>query len=232
MSGVPDFVGRVFGPLTVIGRAPPKDYARTWRCACECGLEVDKREFDLLHRAPRACRHARRPEIVTVDGVEAAAIRIAPGVVALVDPCDAHLAAFKWYANRKRGYTTYAVHTPVGAGQKYVFLHRVVLGLTDSALIVDHVNGNGLDCRRSNLRLATVSQNGANRKLQRNNTSGYRGVFWHKPSGSWRAQIKSLGRRYALGSFPSVEAAAKAYDAAARSHFGAFARLNFPEITP
>lgn len=155
-------------------------------------------------------------------------IPLTRGKVALIDDCDAHLAAFKWYANPD-GFNWYAVREVMRDGQRQRFhLHREVLGIVDPSVPVDHVSGDGLDCRRQNLRQATRGQNQANRGMMRNNTSGYRGVQWDPRGRTWRARIKVRWRFRHLGQFDTAEAAGRAYDAAARESFGEFARLNFP----
>lgn len=87
---------------------------------------------------------------------------------------------------------------------------------------VDHVNQDKADNRWSNLREATNAQNNGNRKLLRNNTSGARGVHWHKPDRAWRAELKINGRKKYLGQFKNKADAEKAYNVAAQRHFGNF----------
>lgn len=153
------------------------------------------------------------------------------GRIALVDDDDyARLAEHRWFVlQRSRGGTEYAIRFEMRKGiRKSIWMHRVLLAVRDG-LYVDHINGNGLDNRRANLRLATISQNGANRFAQSNNTSGFKGVFYNTGRGrSWFAQIKIQGRARRLGCFDDREAAARAYDQAAFRAFGEFARLNFP----
>jgi hypothetical protein len=88
--------------------------------------------------------------------------------------------------------------------------------------LIDHRDGNPANNRWSNLRCATRSENSHNRGLQRNNTSGFKGVSLHK--GKWRAQIRKDGRIRVLGAFPTPQEAHAAYVAAARELFGEFAR--------
>jgi hypothetical protein len=94
--------------------------------------------------------------------------------------------------------------------------------------VIDHINRNGLDNRRANLRLATVAQNAWNSK-KRNSHSGYKGVCYDKVKQRWRAAIVNHGRRIHLGYFEDKIAAAKAYDEVAKKYCGQFALLNFPD---
>jgi len=90
---------------------------------------------------------------------------------------------------------------------------------------VDHINGDGLDNRRCNLRLATPSQNARNRKLRADSTTGYKGVYQEKKRLKWRATIRVNGKRRTLGRFNAPEDAYRAYCQAATEAFGEYARF-------
>ena len=108
-----------------------------------------------------------------------------------------------------------------------MYLHRRVMN-APAGMLVDHINGNGLDNRRGNLRLATPSQNVCNRVTT--SASGYRGVeAIPDRSKPWRACLYKGKKRTEVGTFDTAEEAARAYDAAAAARYGAFAKLNFPE---
>lgn len=134
-----------------------------------------------------------------------------------------------WSTKVSHGVPMYArrsIRKPDGIRTKQS-LHRFILGLTDPRILVDHKNRYGLDNRRENLRLATVSQNGANAHKHRDGTtSRFKGVSWHRRDRKWRAQIGFEGHRVALGYFTDELSAARAYDVAARKHFGEFAKCN------
>lgn len=154
------------------------------------------------------------------------AIPLSRGRFALVDDEDAErvIAAGPWHT-RLAPRTAYARHNHLVDGRFVtVLMHRFITGWE----YVDHINGDGLDNRRANLRQATRGQNLANIGLKSNNTSGFKGVRKHS-RGRWRA---TCGPDY-LGLFPSPEAAARAYDAAALARYGEFARPNYPQgVTP
>jgi hypothetical protein len=151
--------------------------------------------------------------------------------VAIVDESDydGAMQAGPWHAVRSHR-TFYARRNVVKPGGRRgaIALHTFLTGWPQ----VDHVNGDGLDNRRSNLRSATSNQNRMNRRRHSNNTSGYKGVTWHGRSGRWRARIGVAGRKLSLGLHETPEVAARAYDAAALQHFGEFAALNFSGGTP
>lgn len=147
-------------------------------------------------------------------------IPLTRGQVAIVDDADyGLLSRHKWHALKPAG-TYYATRRD---GTTRVYMHRVILG---TASFVDHINGNGLDNRRSNLRPATRSQNQWNRGALATNTSGYKGVCLYKPTGMWQAQITSSGKVYYLGRYSDAEDAARAYNNAAVALHGSRARLN------
>ena len=106
---------------------------------------------------------------------------------------------------------------------KKVQIHRIIIG-TKRGMDIDHINGDRLDNRKSNLRFATRSQNAANSPERKTNTSGFKGVCpIHE---KWVAQINCLGNHYHLGYFDNRVDAAKAYNSAAREYFGEFAYQN------
>lgn len=150
-------------------------------------------------------------------------IPLVNGGAAIVDPEQREvLMDLKW-RSRRDGRNTYAV---ASSGPKPL-MHRFILGLTDPAIHVDHINGDGLDNRVANLRTATTRENQQNR-WWRTGLSPYKGVGWHRANRKWQAQIKINRRSVYLGPFEREVDAALAYDAAAVEHFGAFANLNFP----
>ena len=111
-----------------------------------------------------------------------------------------------------------------GTGPGAILLHRVLLG-APLGMVVDHINGNGLDNRRGNLRLASQAQNIRNSHKRSDNTSGYKGVFWDNFTGKWMAAIGFEGKFHNLGRYDSPEQAKLIYDAAAKRMFGEFVRL-------
>lgn len=154
-----------------------------------------------------------------------------PDLVALVDDEDYdRVSRYNWSLTKsKTNKTVYACrYIYIGNSKsKPQSLHRFVMNAQDDRLI-DHRNGNGLDCRKDNLRFATQAQNLRNAGKRPHNKSGYKGVHWSERHQKWVAQIRdSNGKKTFLGHFDQVEAAARAYDAAAIRFHGEFAHTNF-----
>lgn len=157
-------------------------------------------------------------------------IALTQGQVALVDDADYEwLSQWEWYA-MKAPRTFYARRNgPRNSKghQTSVLMHHEIFGGEP-----DHINRNGLDNRRSNLRAADSSQQMWNSATGKPNRSGYRGVCRYSGRTShknWRAYIRVRGRQITVGWFATPLEAARARDEAAKRHHGDFAILNFPQ---
>ena len=155
-------------------------------------------------------------------------IPLTRGKVAIIDAADyERVSGYKWHACRPSKLNIWYARSHVGKrpSRRFIHLHRIILDAPDG-LQVDHVDGDGLNCRRSNMRVATRSQNQANKGKYRNNTSGFKGVCLAQ--GRWIAQIGHNRKVVYIGSYDTAEEAARAYDARAIELFGEFAGINFP----
>jgi hypothetical protein len=155
-------------------------------------------------------------------------IRLSNGKgIVLVDDEDYELVSgHKWHVVYGTGAGPYAQATE-RMTQKTIRMHRIIMG-AQPGQEVDHINHNGLDNRRSNLRVCTPSENQHNSKLRSDNKSGYKGVCWKKRENKWWAKIKNNNKIIFIGFFTDPVEAAHAYDAKARELFGEFASPNFP----
>lgn len=150
-------------------------------------------------------------------------IPLTQGKFAKVDDEDYdRISQHKWslsgiYAARATSYLT--------GKRRTVMMHREIMSTPDG-METDHVNGDGLDNRRANLRICTHAENGRNRKAQDGSMSGYKGVSWIKRDRKWRAQIKVGGSLFFLGQSKNPIGCAVAYNEAAKKYFGKYARLN------
>lgn len=158
-------------------------------------------------------------------------IPLTQGYVALVDDEDFEfLSKHKWYTHYDKGKPRYArgwAFCPTSKRKKYVFMHRVIMGISDPKVQVDHRNGDGFNNQRSNLRDATQSQNRCNMGFPKTNKSGYKGVSWKANCNKWVAQIRINNKKLHLGLFSCPILAAVRYDQAAKEYHGEFAFLNF-----
>lgn len=237
--------GIVFGRLTVVeeARLPVGNSTkRAMLCRCECGQQKTVLLEHLRSGASRSCGCARR-------GVQAEDVaRLIPGEVplygkrargrvAIVDIEDYGLVMqHRWHvlehdpvAPGRRAHGPYAVYDSRQGGIRVaVYMHQLIAGHPRSGRI-DHIDGNGLNNRRSNLRPASKQQNGANARKNPGKSSAYKGVFWDHRRSRWVATIMVDGRTQRLGRFGDEQDAAHAYDAAARASFADFALLNFPD---
>lgn len=146
------------------------------------------------------------------------------GTAALVDDEDAAMVTqYKWVARESRNKRTFYAQRNVlleGGRRTTQQMHQLIMG----AIGVDHINGNGLDNRRSNLRVATQSQNSANSGPR---SGRYKGVT--RRGSRWRAQIRIDWHQMQIGTYDTAEDAARAYDRHAFEAWGEFAYLNFPD---
>jgi hypothetical protein len=151
-------------------------------------------------------------------------IPLTQGKFALVDPEDyAELARHKWCA-AKQGNSFYAVRSEHG---RQLRMHRVILN-APAGMVVDHIDHEGLNNTKRNLRSCTKAQNAHNQRPQKGCSSRFKGVCWSKRERKWYSRIQCHGRPRSLGLFKNERDAARARDAAAQALHGEFAYLNLP----
>lgn len=147
------------------------------------------------------------------------------GKVAIVDEEDFdELNKYKWFVGN-HGYAQRG--TNKRGKPAMVLMHREILN-APKGKVVDHINMEKLDNRKSNLRIACQAQNMLNCEVRLTNTSGYKGVHWSESRKKWRAAITKDYKNYHIGMYDDKKEAARAYDFMAFKFFGEFAKLNFP----
>lgn len=166
---------------------------------------------------------------IRVDG-NLAYVPLTQGYEAIIDAEDVALVSGKlWSAKvvRRRDGSVRTVYArafvPGERGQRSLYMHTEILGVEGA--MCDHRDCDGLNNRRENLRPATPRENMQNARMRRDNTSGVKGVCWHKARAKWRAKIKVDGKTVSLGYFHSKDDAGAAYIAASLRFHGDFARL-------
>lgn len=151
-------------------------------------------------------------------------VTLTKGYTAIISASDARVAnGYNWTA-QVMPRSVYAYRRDYNGGKsRKIYLHRALLG-EPVGLEVDHIDGNGLNNTRGNLRKATKTQNGQNSRKRINNTSGFKCVSLHKETGKWRARITIDGKSKSLGLFHTPEQAHDARVAAATKYRGEFGR--------
>jgi hypothetical protein len=146
------------------------------------------------------------------------------GKIAVIDAEDAPFISEMTWSAMTTGYARAAYTNSTGATES-IFMHRKIIGALPHQF-VDHIDGDKLNNRKSNLRLCTHAENMANRSAQKNNSAGFKGVSLCRNTGRYRAIITVNGKKHRLGRFDSAAEAAIAYDAAAIKLLGEFAFTN------
>ena len=166
---------------------------------------------------------------IRVEG-NLAYISLRKGYEAIIDAADADLASQQhWYAlvkRRKTGLASIYATSSVweNGAQKTVALHRLIMNAGEG-FHVDHINGDGLDNRRSNLRIATSFENSWNSRLRHDSKAGMKGVSWDAHNKCWRGIVVHKGQRHSIGYFKCLNEAKTATEAKRRELHGVFARL-------
>lgn len=156
-------------------------------------------------------------------------IPLTQGQFAYVSPIDAKLATLKWYVANYRGfkYAARKYRTPDNR-RLSVGIHRVIWEMVigrplESHEYIDHIDGNGLNNRRENLRIATHIENCRNQRISKRNTSGVKGVYWDTLNKRWTVKIRIGGKKKHIGCFVDIEDARKAYREASQEYHKEFA---------
>ena len=185
--------------------------------------------YSNLVKQSHAVRRARKLVVkdVIIDGQDAKAISLTKGAFAIIDPDDLPLITQHSWHLKEYAHLKYAVRDHYENGKRTTIKMHRVIAEANPGEPVDHINGDGLDNRKSNLRICTGSQNAMNQRPQSGRTSKYKGVHWHKTKNKWIASIGINGKVSTIGSFNTELEAAKAYNNEARKLFGEFARVNF-----
>lgn len=159
--------------------------------------------------------------------IGAKVVPLTRGKYALVDEEDyERVMKFHWSAKVRKS-VIYAERNNNG---EHMSIHRLVMGLEKGdKLVIDHINHDGLDNRKVNLRICTHHQNSLNKRVTKEGTSQYKGVYWDKSKSRWIAGIRFKDVSYNLGAFKTEEEAARAYDVKAKELHKEFACLNFKD---
>ena len=135
------------------------------------------------------------------------------------------VSQYCWSVDKSNGYIK-TIDNINNTGKLY--LHRLVMKCKkNDGITIDHINRSKIDCRKNNLRTVTRSQNNMNMILRRDNTSGYKGVFYNRLTNKWEASISVAGEKIWLGSYKEFEDAVKIRKQAEEKYFGEYNIINY-----
>jgi hypothetical protein len=178
-----------------------------------------------LHEVPGVPCRNYRPKPVASQGDGVRMIAVGDGCYAYVDAAD-----YEWLDQYRWGLSNgYAARRDVN--NKIIYMHRLILP-PPPRMLVDHIDGNKANNCRSNLRIATRTQNMQNRPKHRSSSSRFKGIHYSRWSHKWYATCRYAGQCHRSAYFDTDVEAARAYDYLAVAWFGEFARLNFPREWP
>lgn len=229
-----DLTGRVFGKLTVIEQG---DYKTSksgrkhiqWRCRCECGREIQTTTGCLTGGNTQSCGHCKYENQYEFHDDYIVGYTNT-GDTFIIDHDDFDLISpYYWRHddNPRHGY----IETFIG--HKRMPMHRLIMKAVDDD-IIDHINHDTTDNRKTNLRKVTALQNSINRKRRSDNVSGHTGVCFHNCRGRkhWEAYITVDKKRMNLGRYLTKEEAIEARREAEIKYFGEYAFQTGNEMVP
>ena len=155
-------------------------------------------------------------------------IKLTQGKVAIVDDeMYDYLNQWKWFANKQKNDKFYVGRRILVSNKKQstIWMHRFIMN-PKKGMVIDHLDGNPLNNQKNNLRICTQSENLRNRNCNINNTSGFKGVYWHKITKKWMSYITINKKSLYLGIYTNPIKAAFAYNEAAIKYHGKFANIN------
>lgn len=158
---------------------------------------------------------------IRIEGNDAF-VTLTKGYVAVIDAADVHLFYGQNWGVFPRPGVTYATR---GENGTTTYMHRIIMR-PEKGFVVDHIDNDGLNNRRSNLRIVTQAENLWNSRVKRTSASGIKGVKWDAERGKWMARIRKHGRQHFLGRFPTMEDAQAAYAAASAELHGKYGRIS------
>lgn len=217
-----DLTGQVFGKLTVLWKYKESNNGgASWVCRCSCG-HLDIISGSKLKSGHNThCAYCNMGRFVFHDHFQTVECILPGGAGFRFDFEDfPKVIKYKWN-HMKNGY----FKASLGSREKgHILLHRLLME-PPSNMVVDHIDGDPSNCKRNNMRICTPAENSRNSSLNKNNLSGFKGVYYDKRRKRWYARIYKE-KSYGLGGYDTAEEAARAYDDAAQKLHREFAKTN------
>ena len=227
-----DLTGQKFGYLSVLSKAEPyktpegKWAATQWLCQCDCGNKCTVRTQYLNSGHTQSCGCIKTIRTIEshikyntydLDSFEYG--------IGYTDNNDKFIFDKEDYDKIKQYYWSLGKNGYFLNVKNQLYLHRLIMGVADEdrSVQVDHIKGNKYDNRKINLRLCNNTENSRNKGLNKNNTSGYSGVYYRKDRNKWYARITVNREEINLGHYENFDDAVKARKEAEKKYFGEFA---------
>lgn len=236
-----DLTGQKFGKLTVIEQVrKPTNNQLAWLCQCDCGNTHITISYSLTHGLCKSCgcigdgianynkqRKEIRKNIYSLDGEYGIGYTYKKEMFYFDLEDYDQIKDYQWSINNQG----YVISKEINNNKKTIFMHRLVMGVKDRNILVDHIYHNKADNRKSQLRLVNPQQNSANNiAIRKNNTSGHKGVYWHEPAQKWEVLIQYDNHLYNLGLYANIEDAVEARKKAELKYFGEYRYRENPEL--
>lgn len=212
-----NMMGRLIGRLKVNAEArKAKNGVILWECSCTCGKTVLLPGNSLRNGHAVTCGHC-------LSYTDYGSYMIGTDVNGAPFQFDTEdwdkVKEFRWWVGCD-GYVC-----ADDKKRRRIKLHNIIIN-PPGDLVADHINGDRADCRKANLRWASIRENSYNSKLSRRNSTGFKGVYYDRHRGKYEAYIRPNGAKKHLGRYTTAHEAARAYNVAASFYFGEFAKLN------
>jgi hypothetical protein len=224
-----DFVGKSFGLLTVIEKINKNDGYTYWKCICECNKEIIMRHSNLIKAKSCGClkkehmkkisQNNRKHNIYDLESKKFGIGFTSKNEKFYFDKENFELISKYYWNINKDGY----IYTRDNG--YIIFMHRLVMNAQNNEQI-DHVKHELYDNRKNELRIVTQSQNNMNYEIRKDNTSGYRGIYWNKKFSKWHVQISKNKNRYHLGYYDDIIQAIQIRDQFEEKLFGEYSYKN------
>lgn len=225
MAKYKDLTGIQFGKLKVLNREPNKNKRTMWKCLCECGNEKVIVGYSLTTGATKSCGNCNKSNNIPKSlnkfdlSGEYGIGYTRKNEIFLFDLEDYNIIKnYTWYM--QDGYVKSTIYNSISKNPKTIYMHRLVMNISDRSIFVDHISHNTYDNRKSQLRLVTPMQNNQNAKPKKNRLCN--GVYWYERLKKWESLIGVNGKIIYIGLFDNYDDAVQARKDAETKYYGEY----------